>query len=275
MGDCNRTFKSVSICGNCKRCPQADSSPLLWCGRCKSISYCNKECQTIDWPNHKAVCNFLLHQHGTADDGTESETDYLICLEEMLSRKECQATDFLYTELVCVSRKGYEKCVSLFLRNGVSPNDVSSHSITPLHQACRNGRYKCAMLLLQAGALVNKKHRMGSTPLFDSCIVGQLKCVVLLVEHKADVNVHCGNKYTPLMACAMNGKVNVMSYLIAHEADVHATDINEQTAVQHAYMHGHQKCVELLLQHGANESSLFGLEYGIYHHVSYIYRILL
>ncbi|KAI9652820.1 MAG: hypothetical protein M1831_006345 [Alyxoria varia] len=27
------------------------------CNKCKSISYCSKECQTADWKSHKLVCN--------------------------------------------------------------------------------------------------------------------------------------------------------------------------------------------------------------------------
>ena len=29
---------------------------LSYCKRCKSIAYCNKECQTNDWPRHKPEC---------------------------------------------------------------------------------------------------------------------------------------------------------------------------------------------------------------------------
>ena len=28
----------------------------LKCSRCKSVCYCNQECQKADWPNHKSVC---------------------------------------------------------------------------------------------------------------------------------------------------------------------------------------------------------------------------
>ena len=29
---------------------------LKLCGACKSVRYCNKECQTEHWKDHKAVC---------------------------------------------------------------------------------------------------------------------------------------------------------------------------------------------------------------------------
>ena len=42
-------------CGGCQR-PETRAKPLRRCGRCKSISYCCKACQTHDWPSHKQSC---------------------------------------------------------------------------------------------------------------------------------------------------------------------------------------------------------------------------
>ena len=42
-------------CGGCQR-PETRAKPLRRCGRCKSISYCCKACQTRDWPSHKQSC---------------------------------------------------------------------------------------------------------------------------------------------------------------------------------------------------------------------------
>lgn len=33
----------------------------LQCGRCKKVWYCNKQCQTLDYPNHKKMCKNSTH----------------------------------------------------------------------------------------------------------------------------------------------------------------------------------------------------------------------
>jgi len=38
----------------CKVCNKLDN--ILDCTRCKSVSYCSKECQIIDWSEHKLIC---------------------------------------------------------------------------------------------------------------------------------------------------------------------------------------------------------------------------
>lgn len=39
-------------CGYCYR----EAHDLLRCGRCKKTSYCNEECQRVDWKSHKISC---------------------------------------------------------------------------------------------------------------------------------------------------------------------------------------------------------------------------
>ncbi len=48
------------VCGEsrepiCHSCGQ-QSVNLKKCARCRSVSYCNRECQTKDWKSHKSVC---------------------------------------------------------------------------------------------------------------------------------------------------------------------------------------------------------------------------
>jgi hypothetical protein len=43
----------------CMQCDAAETSAhhLKNRGRCRMVAYCNKTCQTADWPAHKLVCN--------------------------------------------------------------------------------------------------------------------------------------------------------------------------------------------------------------------------
>ena len=47
--------------GKCHACGAipAPGSKLQACSRCKKGCYCNRDCQTADWPEHKAVCKML------------------------------------------------------------------------------------------------------------------------------------------------------------------------------------------------------------------------
>lgn len=37
------------------------------CGKCESVFYCSKECQTHDWPDHKKCCKLLLAKKKIVD----------------------------------------------------------------------------------------------------------------------------------------------------------------------------------------------------------------
>jgi len=48
-------FKGCHSCGQFA----AAGKRLLRCGRCRSVSYCNAECQKLNWSSHKGFCNEL------------------------------------------------------------------------------------------------------------------------------------------------------------------------------------------------------------------------
>jgi 3-phosphoinositide dependent protein kinase-1 len=41
----------------CANCEAVNETPML-CGGCKSVSYCNRDCQKSHWKTHKTQCNF-------------------------------------------------------------------------------------------------------------------------------------------------------------------------------------------------------------------------
>jgi len=40
----------------CSYCDKVDTQKMMCCSRCKTVSYCSKECQTKAWPAHKKLC---------------------------------------------------------------------------------------------------------------------------------------------------------------------------------------------------------------------------
>ena len=42
--------------GACARCQKPPVQKHLLCGRCKRVTYCSKDCQTVHWPIHKQQC---------------------------------------------------------------------------------------------------------------------------------------------------------------------------------------------------------------------------
>jgi len=55
----------MGICSN-RQCPLPGRSEvrssMLCCTGCRKVNYCSRECQEVDWPHHKNVCNGKYHE---------------------------------------------------------------------------------------------------------------------------------------------------------------------------------------------------------------------
>lgn len=60
---------SRSVCFQCGKEPQG-AETLKKCGRCKSVEYCGKDCQTLSWQTHKLACPILESFLPVPDDNT-------------------------------------------------------------------------------------------------------------------------------------------------------------------------------------------------------------
>ena len=81
-GDVERRFWE---CSNWSECPWReepfDTRPyvLLKCGRCHIARYCSKECQRVDWAEHKGTCSFHIQLSGMER----------LCEQQVTIQQEC------------------------------------------------------------------------------------------------------------------------------------------------------------------------------------------
>jgi ankyrin repeat protein len=118
--------------------------------------------------------------------------------------------------------------VRYLLKEGISPNSISSQGATPLHYAAQRGSSAILKELLAAGATVDVHDTAtGGTPLFGAVQGQNLNCVSDLLEAGADANsiVRLGNKTrTMLHIAAQFESADVVRILIKHGANPNALD---------------------------------------------------
>lgn len=51
------TPKAINNCAKCGKCAEKTGVKIRRCTKCKSVGYCDQDCQKSDWPQHKLKCN--------------------------------------------------------------------------------------------------------------------------------------------------------------------------------------------------------------------------
>eukprot|EP00984_Skeletonema_dohrnii_P001341 scaffold418_cov92-Skeletonema_dohrnii-CCMP3373.AAC.4 len=53
-----KSITKVGFCFNLQcNLPRVERSETMYCSRCRSVTYCSRECQTAHWAQHKPVCD--------------------------------------------------------------------------------------------------------------------------------------------------------------------------------------------------------------------------
>ncbi|KAJ7134776.1 hypothetical protein C8R44DRAFT_771444 [Mycena epipterygia] len=100
------TPSSLKSCNNpaCADLGVINRESLLKCGRCQTITYCNKDCQRAHWPVHKQFCK--VWQETGARDVKKKMSEFL-----WLVRGLTDYTDDLFKEFIAWKREGQNGCI--------------------------------------------------------------------------------------------------------------------------------------------------------------------
>eukprot|EP00984_Skeletonema_dohrnii_P011225 scaffold4462_cov119-Skeletonema_dohrnii-CCMP3373.AAC.8 len=70
-----KSIPKMAICYNLQ-CPnsygEVERSKTMYCSRCRSVTYCSRECQKADWAEHKPVCGDMVARKAAFDANKRS-----------------------------------------------------------------------------------------------------------------------------------------------------------------------------------------------------------
>ena len=265
----------ASNCNHCGKSP----APFK-CSRCLNTFYCCKECQTIDWKDHKLGCA-ILAAGGSGKFGSLAKkvlkSDYSSNNEQLLFAsgsgrlqivlsliKQGVNVDFIHLyggfglpsgvfPLYLASMGGYAEVVSALI---AAQADVDlckpSDGTTSLMIASGKGHLKIVRILLSAKASVHKTKTDGSSALYIGSQEGFGEVVKALIESGASVHQTSKGGWTALMVASSEGHFNTVKILIAAGAIATQERDDGCTALYAASGAGHVDIIKALIAAGAN-----------------------
>lgn len=79
-----------SKCAICKVAERPDGGKLRKCSGCRVVHYCGRECQALDWPQHKSSCRTCLETRRELKTGVRASRDATcgVCKQSCLTRDD-------------------------------------------------------------------------------------------------------------------------------------------------------------------------------------------
>ena len=183
------------IFASCSNPGCTNTENLKKCGKCRCISYCSPQCQTMHWKEaHKNQCdphNILIYYAGKGK--LEEVKQYML-------EKEKELNDLVYTSaLRRACRVGNLSVVQYILR-------TLPHGF----MWTRGGRSPSGHSLI-----IGSADHDGETLIFGACECGHLNVVKHLISEGADPSTTLlASRATPVMVAAEWGHVEVVRYLV-------------------------------------------------------------
>ena len=205
---------------NCAKCGEEDVE--LRCSRCKSVGYCDGECQRNHWPEHKVLCTQLAaamtmsakHPSSFKKEKPVTNGPILELLKAISNEagtlEEIQERIVKCKDQLNAPLKSYQ------------PKE-EQHALkqwTALHEAVRVERTNVVQLLCDNGADPNVTDTDGESPLFVAARNGYVEGFDPLVRAGGDVNLAAGDGWTMVMMCARDNHPDFLQKLVDNGAKV-------------------------------------------------------